>query len=70
MILKDTALAIIHKAVHATEEDRVEAFQFINDGGYIEELTPLELLELRSLVESAKVYSPILYVNLNEHILS
>lgn len=64
MILKDYAFAIINNLVIATSEDIVEAYQFISDNGYEEELSPRQFLVLRELVESAKVRTPVLHVML------
>jgi hypothetical protein len=62
MILKDIAFSIINGAVNASPEDVIEAYQFINDNFYVDELTPRQLLVLRELSESAKVHTPELIV--------
>jgi membrane carboxypeptidase/penicillin-binding protein PbpC len=65
MYLKTCAFAIINGSVNATPEDMVEAYQFVSDNGYFEELTPQQLLTLRELVETNKVFTPTLVVNLS-----
>lgn len=63
MILKDTAFAIVNGRVNFTNEDQIEAYQFINDNGYVDELTPTQTLFLKSLVESNLVFSPVAVVD-------
>ena len=62
MVLKPHAFAIINGDLPGSDEDRVECFQFVNDNGYVDELTPIHLLELRHLVETGIISSPVLYV--------
>ena len=64
MILKDHAVAINNGAVNSTEEDVVEAYQFVNDNGYTDELNPKQLLRLRELVESQLIATPRLFVTI------
>jgi hypothetical protein len=64
MVMRDLAFAIINGAVNATAHDQLEAYQFISDNGFMEELTPKQLLFLRELVETDKVFTPTLHVNL------
>ena len=62
MVLKDTALAIIAGAVNSNDHDKVEAYQFIADNGLWEDLSGAQLLTLRELIESGKVFTPPLYI--------
>ena len=64
MVLKDHAFAILNGAVNATSEDMIEAYQFVVDSGYTEELSPKQLLTLRELVESDRVFTPTLWMPL------
>lgn len=64
MVLKDTALAIINGAVNSNNHDKVEAYQFISDNGYWEDLTSAQLLVLRELIETGKVFTAPLYFTL------
>jgi len=58
MILKDTAFAILNNTVPSTPDDVIESFQFVADNGYFEELTASQLLTLRELIETDKVFTP------------
>ena len=64
MYLKTCAFAILNAQVNATPEDVVEAYQFVADNGYFEELTPAQLLTLRNLIETDKVFTPPAVVNI------
>lgn len=64
MVLKDHAFAILNGTVNANDHDMLEALQFVVDNGYVNELTPKQLLILRDLVESDKVFTPTLFLNL------
>jgi len=64
MYLKDIAFGIINGAIPATPDDQLEAYQFVVDNGYTEDLTPKQTLFLRELVESGKVETPVLVLGL------
>jgi hypothetical protein len=64
MVMKDLAFAIINGAVNATAHDQLEAYQFVVDNGHMEDLTPAQLLFLRELVETDKVFTPTLHIEL------
>jgi hypothetical protein len=64
MILKTTAFAVLNGDIPSNDGDKVEAFQFVVDMGYTEELTAAQLLILRNLVESDKVFTPTLFMPL------
>ena len=61
--MKDLAIAIINGATNATVHDQIEAYQFITDNGYTEDLTPQQTLFLRELIESDKIFTPVLHMN-------
>ena len=62
MVLKTYAFAILNGDLPGSEEDKIECFQFVNDNGYVDELSAAQLLTLRSLVEKGIVQSPTLFV--------
>jgi hypothetical protein len=64
MYLKTAAFAILNGDLQANDHDRVEAYQFVTDNGYWEELTPEQLLTLRHLIETDVVFTPILWMPL------
>jgi len=64
MVLKDIAFAIINGQVASTPSDVIEAFQFINDNGYCDELSMPQLLYLKDLVESGTIFSPACVVTI------
>jgi hypothetical protein len=64
MVLKDLAFAIINGSTNSTQHDQVEAYQFVADNGYWEELTPKQMLFLRDLIETDKVHTPPLMIGL------
>jgi hypothetical protein len=63
MVIKDLAFAIINGSVNATAHDQLEAYQFVSDNGYMDELTAVQLLFLRALVEADKVFTPVLHID-------
>ena len=66
MVLKTMAFAILNGELPGSTEDHIEAFQFIVDNAYVDELSPLQTMQLRDLVESATVRSPVLFLTLGE----
>jgi hypothetical protein len=62
MFLKTAAFGLLNGHIPATEEDILEAYQFVVDSGYTQELSATQLLQLRDLVESDKVFTPVLFL--------
>jgi len=54
-LLKEFAFKIINHELGATYEDRIEAFQFVNDNFLLERLMPHHLEEFNFLVESGQI---------------
>jgi hypothetical protein len=65
MILQDTALAILRGDVGATYNDRIEAYQFMNDNFLLDQLTPVQAAEYNTLVEGG-VINTVPFVGVEE----
>ncbi len=59
MVLHDIAISIINGTVPASADDKVEAYQFATDNGYLEELTIPQIFILRDLIEMGKIRTPV-----------
>jgi len=57
-LLKDFALKIIRDEIGATFEDKIEAYQFISDNFYLEELNSAQHAEFNFLVEGDQIDTP------------
>ena len=57
MMLFDTAMMILNDQVGASLEDKIEAYQFMNDNFYLDKLTPKQKMEFSNLVEGGIVYT-------------
>lgn len=64
MFLKTAALGILNGDIPSSEEDVLEAYQFIVDNGYTNDLSVEQYLKLKELVESDKVFTPTLVLGL------
>ena len=62
MLLLDTALAIVSDRVSNIYEDKIEAYQFINDYGYTDQLTTPQQNILYDLVERGVVETDEFFV--------
>lgn len=59
MMLFQTAMMVINDQVGATYEDKIEAYQFLNDNFYLDKLTPSQAQEFHNLVESGIVETEV-----------
>jgi hypothetical protein len=58
MMLADVARGILRGDIGATFQDKIEAYQFMNDNYLLEELTPSQQEEFRVLVEGGVIATP------------
>jgi len=57
MLLRETALRVINSPEEFLYEDTVEAYQFINDNGLVDQLNDDQTMILMDMVESGMVLS-------------
>jgi hypothetical protein len=58
MMLRDVAKAILNDDIGATYQDKIEAYQFMNDNFLLDELSPYQQEEFRNMVELGIIATP------------